>query len=1265
MLSFGSVSAIKSKPNATPATTVAVEALPVHDIETDQERRGRSLKHLLKANHVNYAVVYKNLQLNNVNSHNLSTAYILGANENDLNTIYNEQIKDLEPWTPSPAEVIDEDWRDFLGNRNYQRAFVDYYEDKLAFKFAYDWKQEMRHVLTEGDEPLINCLIGAFGHPLEHLALACEINSRALAMEALSLTCIHYNELHKYLDEPSYTKPSTLSSSSLSQLISRLANGGRSQVTVTADKHDSLESLFSQHQELILDYWNAWHIVDATKQFEELQQIAVALFASSGLKSFSFLAAQLLSASNSIRILLPYIPAEYHVSLLRQWWLLAIAVCLLTGRPEPNSANIQKDASGRTWKHVIDKAINGPYLADASYMKVIPLRETTLSIFSTRQPQQRRNLPLNHAELPARPADANLTVMAPPAKRRRRNTVDSADDDDDDADHQPSRANTLNNFLLASPSSPSKSRIATASPSPSKGRGVASKNGTSPRKSSLSKNGAGPSPRKSRDGGRGGSDEKGKSGDLKLLFSKQAQRASKAPSAGGGDNRTLSVDDIVSDPISEDDEISDLKASSSSLVGQHARKRQRVYSQQAPLDATTSSQRFMKPPRPTNADDDDLRPWSERYGPRNLDELAVHKKKVADVRRWLEEVVSGRLRQRLLILKGAAGSGKTTTVRLLAKEMGCELLEWRNPVGNAGTGFVSSSAQFQDFLGRGGKFGALDLDSPSSTSTASSKANTDNDKRIMLIEEFPNTFSRSSSTLSSFRGALLQFLSNHVPSLSVFSQYGRREPVKPVILVISETLLTTTSASADSLTAHRLLGPEILGHPGVGVIEFNAIAPSLLAKALELVVLKEARKSGRRRTPGPMVLKRLGEIGDVRSAISSLEFLCLKGDQVADWGAKVAFTKQKKSTKDGISMTQGEQDSLELVSQREASLGIFHAVGKVVYNKREEKASGDEAEILPHYLSQHSRPRKSQISVDTLIGETGTDTHTFIAALHENYILSCESTGPMDLSTPMDYVNECIEHLSLSDLMCPSQDVFFGGRGGFTGRDSGSHVLRQDEMMFEVAVRGMLFSLPNPVKRKTSGMARSSDAFKMFYPASLKLWRAKEEIGGLVDMWSSRMLRGEDQVTRKEMTAGANAFRRNPRLTASAAQSSQAPPTKRQGSSAEDDDNQTAMLSLGSAARRELLLERLPYTALIARARKSGPRTRELEKIVSLSGIPGSNEEEEDADEEGGAAMGEAWATDKPSEEASPRKKRQGIKSGAVTSMLAQKLVLSDDDIED
>lgn len=38
----------------------------------------------------------------------------------------------------------------------------------------------------------------------------------------------------------------------------------------------------------------------------------------------------------------------------------------------------------------------------------------------------------------------------------------------------------------------------------------------------------------------------------------------------------------------------------------------------------------------------DLRPWAEKYAPASLDELAVHKRKVADVRSFLEEVLLGR-----------------------------------------------------------------------------------------------------------------------------------------------------------------------------------------------------------------------------------------------------------------------------------------------------------------------------------------------------------------------------------------------------------------------------------------------------------------------------------------------------------------------------------------------------------------------------------------------------------------------------------------------
>lgn len=54
------------------------------------------------------------------------------------------------------------------------------------------------------------------------------------------------------------------------------------------------------------------------------------------------------------------------------------------------------------------------------------------------------------------------------------------------------------------------------------------------------------------------------------------------------------------------------------------------------------------PPEPafaTQAQEPDHRPWADRYAPSNLEELAVNKKKVADVQRWLSDVLSGRDRR--------------------------------------------------------------------------------------------------------------------------------------------------------------------------------------------------------------------------------------------------------------------------------------------------------------------------------------------------------------------------------------------------------------------------------------------------------------------------------------------------------------------------------------------------------------------------------------------------------------------------------------------
>ena len=41
----------------------------------------------------------------------------------------------------------------------------------------------------------------------------------------------------------------------------------------------------------------------------------------------------------------------------------------------------------------------------------------------------------------------------------------------------------------------------------------------------------------------------------------------------------------------------------------------------------------------------DMRPWAQKFAPKNLEELMVHRKKVSDVRDWLNNVLRGQARQ--------------------------------------------------------------------------------------------------------------------------------------------------------------------------------------------------------------------------------------------------------------------------------------------------------------------------------------------------------------------------------------------------------------------------------------------------------------------------------------------------------------------------------------------------------------------------------------------------------------------------------------------
>jgi hypothetical protein len=353
---------------------VDISSVEIHNIEANADRRARCLKHLLKANHVNYSIVYHNLEFDNHNPHVLSSAYLLGASEKQLNDIYDAEIKELESWKPSPSEVVDEDWRDFLGDKEYQRAYVDFFEDKLAMDFNYNWKQVVEHFLFSGEQPLFHGLIGGLGHPLIHLGYAYEVDSKELAVEGLGLAAVQYNFFHKYLDNKSCTRQSPLATASPLDLLIKLSQDKRFDSLPKNPNLGDLESLFEEHEPLFMEYWNGWEINNPTEQFRLSQEAAVAVFVSTvrpGSHAYNFFLVHLLTTSHAVRILLPFVPPQHHVTLVRQWWLLVVAVFVVKGRPMPDPDNITGDVKGGHWGYVEDKALNSPWAHDAHYVKAI------------------------------------------------------------------------------------------------------------------------------------------------------------------------------------------------------------------------------------------------------------------------------------------------------------------------------------------------------------------------------------------------------------------------------------------------------------------------------------------------------------------------------------------------------------------------------------------------------------------------------------------------------------------------------------------------------------------------------------------------------------------------------------------------------------------------------------------------------------------------------------------------------------------------------
>lgn len=193
-------------------------------------------------------------------------------------------------------------------------------------------------------------------------------------MEALAMSSTAYNYLHKYIDDPSYSKPSTYSTTSPLEILHKIAADSRFDGLFPSRGASNMETLFKEHESLVLEHWNAWTISNPTEQFRDSQEAAMYLLVRTvqpGTHAYDFFMVHILTTSHAVRILLPLIPKKFHVSLVRQWWLLTIAVYISQLRPKIDEDLEVKPDKG--WKYVEEKAVSGPWATDAHYVKGIAL----------------------------------------------------------------------------------------------------------------------------------------------------------------------------------------------------------------------------------------------------------------------------------------------------------------------------------------------------------------------------------------------------------------------------------------------------------------------------------------------------------------------------------------------------------------------------------------------------------------------------------------------------------------------------------------------------------------------------------------------------------------------------------------------------------------------------------------------------------------------------------------------------------------------------
>lgn len=380
--------------------------------------------------------------------------------------------------------------------------------------------------------------------------------------------------------------------------------------------------------------------------------------------------------------------------------------------------------------------------------------------------------------------------------------------------------------------------------------------------------------------------------------------------------------------------------------------------------------------------------WVNETKPKSIVDLCIHKRKLEDLRKEIDELVFSKSDSKVLIVSGPSGSGKSTSVKLMAHsamKSKIELLKQQVVGSEISDTYGTSIDSSDDFIV---DFNIL-KDSHSGNSSVTyfgefldqCKMLTGFNEKCVVIEELPNIFHKE--THVAFQRAIKSWLDSD----SNFQ-------LPPLIICITEYDIENdlnwssgTSFTIDNtVKVETVLGYKLMQYENNGWkrVRFNKVAKTFLKKALSRALSLEGIKKNK---VIELQVERLSSLGDLRNAINTLEF----------W-----FKFQYES---GVAKDYDE-DSID---GKETGLDIFHSIGKIIYGTKHEKEEFEDFRKRHNIKIDVSQVESDVVTVDNVSSEVMSHLTRFNLCCLENYSL----TNP-----PIcDDLNRLMDILSISDDM--------------------------------------------------------------------------------------------------------------------------------------------------------------------------------------------------------------------------------------------------------